>query len=117
MAPVDVVGLCDVDRNQLDKAAGMVTGRLQNHTRPKLYKDYRDMLSETRPEIVLIGTPDHWHALQTIDADVVAAGGASFAEIDWPHTVDRIRHKQQSGAGGHTTQKYASPDGSKDKYR
>lgn len=32
--------------------------------------------------------------LQTIDADVVAAGGASFAEIDWPHTVDRIRHKQ-----------------------
>src|SRR4029078_1476916 len=30
--------------------------------------DYRKLLTEQKPEIVLIGTPDHWHALTAIDA-------------------------------------------------
>lgn len=32
--------------------------------------------------------------LQTVDEVVVAAGGAGFAEMDWPRTVERIRRKQ-----------------------
>lgn len=68
VAPVDVVGLCDVDQQQLDKAADMVGQRTKNNKKPGLYRDYRELLSEQKPEIVLIGTPDHWHALTTIDA-------------------------------------------------
>lgn len=68
VAPVDVVALCDVDKNQLNNAADMVSQRQQNHKKPALYGDYRKLLSEQKPEIVLIGTPDHWHALTAIEA-------------------------------------------------
>jgi predicted dehydrogenase len=68
VAPVDVVALCDVDKQQLNKAADMVVQRQKNNKKPALYGDYRKLLSEQKPEIVLIGTPDHWHALTAIDA-------------------------------------------------
>ena len=68
VAPVDVVALCDVDKQQLNKAADMVNQRQKNNKKPALYGDYRKLLSEQKPEIVLIGTPDHWHALTSIDA-------------------------------------------------
>ena len=68
VAPVDVVALCDVDKQQLNKAADMVSQRQKNNKKPALYGDYRKLLSAQKPEIVLIGTPDHWHALTAIDA-------------------------------------------------
>lgn len=68
VAPVDVVGLCDVDKHLLAGAADMVSQRQKSHKKPALYGDYRKLLTEQKPDIVLIGTPDHWHALQTIDA-------------------------------------------------
>src|SRR6188768_231379 len=68
VAPVDVVALCDVDKQQLNKAADMVSQRQKNNKKPGLYGDYRKLLSEQKPEIVLIGTPDHWHALTALDA-------------------------------------------------
>jgi predicted dehydrogenase len=68
VAPVDVVALCDVDKQQLSKAADLVSLRQQNKKRPALYGDYRKLLSEQKPDIVLIGTPDHWHALTAIDS-------------------------------------------------
>ena len=68
VAPVDVVALSDVDENMLNHAAAMVGQRQQSHQKPKLYKDYRKLLNEAKPEVVLIGSPDHWHALQAIDA-------------------------------------------------
>jgi len=66
--PVEVVALCDADKHQLNAAADMVSQRQKDQKRPALYGDYRKLLSEQKPEIVLIGTPDHWHALMTIDA-------------------------------------------------
>ncbi len=68
VAPVEVVGLCDVDKHLLDKAGEMVSQRQQSHKKPALYGDYRKLLAEQKPEIVLIGSPDHWHALMAIDA-------------------------------------------------
>ena len=67
VADVEVVGLCDVDRHMLDGAADLIRQRLPSAA-PKLYADYRQLLTETRPEIVLIGTPDHWHALTAVAA-------------------------------------------------
>lgn len=68
VAPVEVVALCDVDRNQLTQAAKMVSERQMSHKTPSLYSDYRKMLSENQLDIVIIGTPDHWHALTAIEA-------------------------------------------------
>lgn len=68
VVPVEVVALCDVDKNQLAAAVKMVTERQKSGKSPKSYTDYRKMLSENKLDIVLIGTPDHWHALTAIEA-------------------------------------------------
>src|SRR5688572_19109167 len=65
VSPVEVVALCDVDKNMLSEAAVMVSQRQKSGKKPRLYTDYRKMLAESGLDLVLIGTPDHWHALQT----------------------------------------------------
>ena len=84
VAPVDVVALCDVDKNMLNQASDMVMQRLKTTKKPRLYGDYRKMLAENALDIVLIGTPDHWHALQTIDS--VKAGAHVY--VQKPISVD-----------------------------
>jgi predicted dehydrogenase len=68
VAPVEVVSLCDVDKNMLSDAAKMVAERQSSGKRPREYGDYREMLKERDLDIVLVATPDHWHALPTIEA-------------------------------------------------
>ncbi len=68
VAPVEVVSLCDVDRNLLSGAAELTSQRQASGNTPRMYADYRTMLAEKDLDIVLIGTPDHWHALQAIEA-------------------------------------------------
>jgi len=68
VANVEVVSLCDVDQQLLDAAGEMVSQRQKSGKVPNLYSDYREMLSAGDLDIVLIGTPDHWHALQAIEA-------------------------------------------------
>ncbi|MBI2435296.1 MAG: Gfo/Idh/MocA family oxidoreductase, partial [Candidatus Hydrogenedentes bacterium] len=58
----EIVALCDVDRTALEKRAAEFTQKLD------LYKDYRELLARNDIDAVLIATPDHWHALQTIHA-------------------------------------------------
>ena len=66
---VEVVSLCDVDRWMLTDAAQLIAARQPSRKRePRLYGDYREMLKEKDLEVVLIGTPDHWHALPMIAA-------------------------------------------------
>ena len=63
-----VVSLCDVDRRMLDEAADLVAQRQASKQRPRTYADYRKMLAEKDLDVVLVGTPDHWHALPAIAA-------------------------------------------------
>jgi predicted dehydrogenase len=84
VAPVEVVALCDVDKNMLNGAAALVKQRQKSGKTPKLYGDYRKMLADNKLDIVLIGTPDHWHALQMIDA--VKAGAHVY--VQKPISVD-----------------------------
>ncbi|MDX9753988.1 MAG: Gfo/Idh/MocA family oxidoreductase [bacterium] len=100
----EIVGLCDVDqspsrdldtvhredvpgydasRPYLEKAQQMVEALCGD--KPRLYTDYREMLEKEKPEIVIVGTPDHWHALPTIDA--VKAGAHVYVEKPVCHTV------------------------------
>jgi len=68
VADVDVVALCDVDRNHLEEAGRLVAGKQKSQKTPALYEDYRKLLAEHQLDIVIIGTPDHWHALMAIAA-------------------------------------------------
>ena len=76
--PVEVVSLCDVDRQMLAAAAQMVAGRHASKKKPRTYGDYRQMLQEKDLDIVLIATPDHWHALAMIAA--VEAGADIYVQ-------------------------------------
>ncbi len=84
VAPVDVVSLCDVDKNLLSEAATMVSECQKSKKTPRTYTDYREMLREKDLDIVLVGTPDHWHALQTIAA--IEAGADVYCQK--PISVD-----------------------------
>ena len=68
VSPVEVVSLCDVDQKMLADAAELVSTRQVSKKKPRTYSDYRKMLAEKDLDIVLIGTPDHWHALTAIAA-------------------------------------------------
>ncbi|HAK96644.1 MAG TPA: oxidoreductase [Planctomycetes bacterium] len=68
VAPVEVVSLCDVDAKMLADAADIVASRQASRQKPRTYGDYRQMLKEKDLDIVLVATPDHWHALAMIEA-------------------------------------------------
>jgi hypothetical protein len=68
VAPVEVVSICDVDQHQLAGAVGMAAQRQKSGKSPRGYTDFREMLKERDLDIVLVGSPDHWHALLAIAA-------------------------------------------------
>ena len=86
VSPVEVVSLCDVDKKMLSEAADMVAARQANKKQPRQYHDYREMLKEKDLDIVMISTPDHWHALPMIEA--VKTGADVYVEK--PVSVDVV---------------------------
>ena len=84
VADVEVMAVCDVDQNMLDGAAKLVSERQKSGKTPATYTDYREMLSNEDLDIVLIGSPDHWHALQAIAA--LEAGAHVY--VQKPISVD-----------------------------
>jgi len=86
VAPVEVVSLCDVDKKMLADCAEQVASRQESKKAPRTYSDYRAMLKEKDLDIVLIATPDHWHALPMIAA---CEAGADIY-VQKPISVDVI---------------------------
>lgn len=84
VSPVEVASLCDVDKQMLAEAADVVAARQRSRKKPRLYGDYREMLGEKDLDLVLIATPDHWHALPLIAA--VEAGADVY--LQKPISVD-----------------------------
>ncbi len=78
-----VVGLVDVDQRQLGRCAAEVAKWTSDE--PKHYGDYREMLEREKPEIAIVATPDHWHALPMIAA--VKAGAHVYVEKPISHTI------------------------------
>lgn len=68
VSPVNVVSLCDVDSRMLAEAAEIVSTRQLSRKKPRTFSDYREMLKQKDLDLVLIATPDHWHALPMIAA-------------------------------------------------
>src|SRR6266496_3646709 len=63
---VEVIALCDVDGENLEKSAVRVE-KLQGQ-RPKTFKHYEELLQADGLQAVIIATPPHWHALPFIAA-------------------------------------------------
>ncbi len=87
-----VVALSDADGSVLEIAADQVND-LTGST-PRTYRDYRELLAAEKPEIVIVATPDHWHALNTIDA--LRAGAHVFVEKPTGHSVNESRAMLQA---------------------
>ncbi|HVZ99168.1 MAG TPA: Gfo/Idh/MocA family oxidoreductase [Caulobacterales bacterium] len=88
VAPVEVVALCDVDSAMLAQARDKVMQRTDSLTRPRrrpaIYRDFREMLGAHPLDIVIVATPDHWHALPTI----AALNAGAHVYMEKPITVD-----------------------------
>ncbi|MBZ9631671.1 Gfo/Idh/MocA family oxidoreductase [Salegentibacter sp. LM13S] len=63
---VSCVALADIDQRVLDERSAQV--KEISGKSPKQYKDYRKMLENKDIDAVIIGTPDHWHCLNMVDA-------------------------------------------------
>jgi predicted dehydrogenase len=94
VSPIEVVSMCDVDKQMLAQAAEMVAGRQVSKKTPRLYSDYREMLKEKDLDICIVDTPDHWHALPMIAA--VQAGADVW--VQKPISVDVVEGQSMVAA-------------------
>lgn len=76
----DVVALSDVDQHVREQ------GRAAFGSTPRIFEDYRDMIKRPDVDVVLIGTPDHWHTKMIIDA--CRAGKDVYCEKPLTLTID-----------------------------
>jgi predicted dehydrogenase len=82
-AGVDVAAVCDVFEPNLYQAVEMTDNRA------KPYKDFRQVLDLKDVDVVVIATPDHWHALPMIAA--CAAGKDVYVEKPLALTIGEGR--------------------------
>ena len=64
---VNLIAVCDIDKSVIDKRLGELSKTTET-SKIKVYSDYRKLLEQKDIDAVIIGTPDHWHALIMIHA-------------------------------------------------
>jgi len=98
-ADAQVVAICDLYQPYLDFAAKKIGGE------PQQFKDYRKLLEIKDMDAVVISTPDHWHAPQTIHAceagkDVYIEKPLSLRVAEGRRMVQAVeRHKRVCQVG------------------
>lgn len=80
---VTIAAICDVDQSRREKAAKAAGSS------PELYTDFRKVLDRKDIDVVLIATPGHWHAINTIRA--CEAGKDVYLEKPSGHTIHEGR--------------------------
>ncbi len=84
---VNCAAICDVDQSVL----GLRLAETEAATgkRPKAYADFRKLLEQKDIEAVIVSTPDHWHALQTIYA--CQAGKDVYVEKPLANSIEECQ--------------------------
>ena len=80
---VDVAAVCDVDSNRMPGDIAAVEKKYGR--KPAVYSDYRKMLERKDIDAIIVGSPDHWHALHLIHT--VEAGKDSYCEKPISHNL------------------------------
>ena len=78
------VAVSDCDTNRRDAALKRAHKRYQNNN-CKSYNDYREVIARNDIDAVCIATPDHWHAIQTVEA--VNSGKDVYCEKPLTHNI------------------------------
>jgi len=103
----NVVALCDVDQRH-------AAGTFQKFPKARVYRDFRQLLDKEERHIdaVTVGTPDHIHAVATMDA--IRRGKHVYCEKPLTHTIyearqvtlaaEKHRVVTQMGNQGHATE-------------
>lgn len=96
ISETNVIALCDVDENVLEsRIADLEKAGIK---KPKKYTDYRRLLENKDIDVVVIGTPDHWHYLQLTDA--IGAGKEVYCEKPIANSIQEsnimLNHEQSS---------------------
>jgi myo-inositol 2-dehydrogenase / D-chiro-inositol 1-dehydrogenase len=76
----NMTAICDCDRGAAERFAAAYDGK------PRLYTDYRELLQRDDVDVVIIGTPDHWHTKICIDA--MKAGKDVYCEKPLTVTIE-----------------------------
>ena len=80
---VEVVAIADIDPERVAPAMKLLAERSLNA--PAVYEDFRRVLDDPSIDIVVVGTPDHWHAIPTILA--CQAGKDVYVEKPDGHNI------------------------------
>lgn len=75
---VNLVAICDVDQSVIDQRLADLAKLNVDASKVKVYHNYKALLDQKDIDVVIIGTPDHWHAL--IMTDACAAGKDVYVE-------------------------------------
>jgi len=75
---VNLVAICDVDQLVIDQRLTDLAALNVDAAKVKVYHNYKALLDQKDVDAVIIGTPDHWHALMMTDA--CAAGKDVYVE-------------------------------------
>jgi predicted dehydrogenase len=91
---MEIVALCDVYKPTLQKANARLDGKAAT------YGDFRKLIARKDVDAVVIATPDHWHAIQTITAcdagkDVYVEKPLSITVVEGRHMVEAARRNHR----------------------
>jgi len=82
---VECIALCDIDDSVLERRAGNVE-KMRGKKPANLYKDWRKLIDNKDIDVVIVGTPDHWHCIQMVAA--CEAGKDVFVEKPIGRTIE-----------------------------
>lgn len=91
---VEVAAICDVDKQRMPGDFKSVQDKYGRP--PKVFSDYRAMLEEKDIDAIIVGSPDHWHALNLIHA--VEAGKDAYCEKPISHNITEARSMAAAAA-------------------
>jgi predicted dehydrogenase len=102
---VRIGAICDVDRNHLDRAVGIV--QKEKGYKPQAFGDFRKLLEVKEIDAVAVVTPDHWHAIPAVSAfeaekDVFVEKPLSYSLAEGRAMADAsLNYKRVSQMGNH----------------
>lgn len=86
---VNLVAICDVDQNVIADRQKDMKELNVDAAKVKVYNNYKALLDQKDIDAVIIGTPDHWHALIMVDA--CAAGKDVYVEKPVGNSIEECR--------------------------